>query len=68
METLNLLTIISKLIRLNKVVKEVKMNSEDNTPAASIVQEYLNHLKHPTNTNAIPVSRQLALEQVRFLN
>lgn len=68
METLNLLTIISKLIRLNKAVKEVKTNSESNTQTPSIVQEYLKHLQRPANSNAIPVSRQLALEQIRFLN
>lgn len=67
MESLKLFSIISNLIKLNSSVKEVKPNSLINNEISTLMKEYLMS-SEGAKKNVIPVMRQLALEQIRFLN
>lgn len=69
METLNLFGFISRLIKVNNnnVVKVAKMDTPVNNDANALIKEFL-QLHDTKKSGVLPVTRQLALEQIRFLN
>ncbi len=68
METSNLLTIINRLMSLNKAVNDAIHATQLNIEIAKVICEHLEEIENLRTGQVISDARALALEQIKFLN
>ena len=68
METSNLLSILNRLVSLNKAVSEAIQTTQLNIEIAKMICERLDEIEKVKSNQVIPDTRKLALEQIKFLN
>lgn len=68
METLNLFGFISRLIKVNNMTKIAKNSPLNNIETNTIKEDYLSQLNISKKQDGLPMTRRLALEQIKYLN